>query len=152
MLFTGHSLHTIDSKLRMAIPAKYRNQWDPARDGNAWYCVPWPGGVLRLYTEKRFQNLAEQGEHSLTPDEDEAGLEADFFGFAERLEMDSQGRLTIPRSHIDLTALPTEVVIVGARHRLEVHERAAWLDSQKERFARLPTLVARIESKRPRTT
>ena len=47
MLFTGHSEHTIDAKLRLAIPAKYRNNLTPERDGLAWFCVPWPGGVLR---------------------------------------------------------------------------------------------------------
>ena len=33
MLFTGTSEHTLDAKLRLAIPAKYRNQWNPERDG-----------------------------------------------------------------------------------------------------------------------
>ena len=59
MLFTGYSEHSIDSKLRLAIPAKYRNQWDSVRDGNAWFCIPWPSGLLRLYTESQFNRLAE---------------------------------------------------------------------------------------------
>jgi MraZ protein len=151
VLFAGHSEHAIDPKLRLAIPAKYRGQWDPARDGNAWYCVPWPGGILRLYTEKRFQELADRsGEQSLTPGEEEADLEADLVGFAERLEMDGAGRITVPKSHLELTGLGKEVVIVGARNRLEVRNRAKWVESEKERFAKLPTLVARIEAKKAR--
>lgn len=151
MLFSGHSDHTIDAKLRLAIPAKYRNQLDPERDGSAWFCVPWPGGVLRLYVEKQFQELAAQSPQSLTPDEDEADLESHLFGFAERLEMDGQGRIGIPRQHLDLAGLTSsEVVIVGARNRLEVRDRAAWLAGQQERFAKLPALVARIEAKRGR--
>lgn len=155
MLFTGHSEHTIDSKLRLAIPAKYRSQLDRDRDGSAWYCVPWPGGVLRLYTERTFEDLAQRGEGSLTPNEDEADLEAQLFGFAERLEMDAQGRISLPRTHLELTELfrgdaGTEVVIVGARNRLEVRERSGWLAGQKERFERLPSLVSRIEAKRSR--
>ncbi len=42
MHFTGYSEHTIDAKQRLAIPAKYRAQWDDKRDGTAWYGVPWP--------------------------------------------------------------------------------------------------------------
>lgn len=153
MLFTGHSEHSIDSKLRLAIPAKYRSQLDPERDGSAWYCVPWPGGILRLYTEKTFEQLAQQGEHSLTPDEDQADLEAQLFGFAERLEMDAQGRITLPKAHLELSGLKetgAEVVVVGARNRLEVRDRAGWLAGQQERFAKLPSLVARIEARRTR--
>jgi len=148
LLCTGFAPATIDAKQRLAIPAKYRNQWETERDGSAWYCVPWPDGVLRLYTEGRFTTLAEQHEHSLTPDEDEADLDAVLFGLAERLEMDSQGRISLPATHLQLTGLGGEVVVVGARNRLEVRERARWLESQDERFNRLPSLVARIDAKR----
>lgn len=148
MLFTGHAELTIDAKQRLAVPSKYRNQWSSERDGSAWYSVPWPDGSLRLYTEKRFESLAEQGEHSLTPGQDEAALEAQLFGFAERIEMDSAGRITIPKSHLELAGLSGEVVMVGARNRLEVRDRAKWKQSLGERFAQLPTLVARIEAKK----
>lgn len=151
MLFTGHSEHTIDAKLRLAIPAKYRSQLDPKRDGEGWYSVPYPGGVVRIYTAARFEQLAESAPDSLTPGEDEAELDSALYGLAERLEMDSAGRITLPRRHLDLAGLTSsDVVVVGARNRLEVHDRARWLAGQQDRFARLPALVARIESKRAR--
>jgi MraZ protein len=153
VLFTGVSEHTIDAKLRLAIPAKYRNQWQSERDGGAWFCVPWPGsvsdspdphstGILRLYTEAAFTKLAEQLDSSLTPQDNDANLDADYFSFAERLEMDSQGRIAIPKPHMELTKLNTEVVIVGARNRLEVRDRATWVAGATARFANLPNRVA----------
>lgn len=148
MLFTGHSEHSIDGKLRLAIPAKYRNQWDTARDGGAWYCIPWPTGNLRLYTEGRFKEMAEGGENTLTPAEEEAGLEAALYGFAERLEMDANGRITIPKSHMEWTGLKTDVVIVGARNKLEVHDRDAWKSTERDRFQRLPELIAKLQEKK----
>jgi MraZ protein len=151
VLFTGHSEHTIDSKQRLAIPAKYRSQLDPKRDGNAWYSVPYPGGVIRVYTEARFHRLAENAPDSLTPGEEEAELDAALFGAAERLEMDSAGRVTIPRHHLALAGLTSpEVVIVGARNRLEIRDRGKWQAGEQERFARLPALVARVEARRAR--
>lgn len=143
MLFTGHSLHSIDAKHRLSIPAKYRSQWDQTRDGSAWYCVPWPGGILRLYTEAAFQKMADAIEQSLMPAEDQAALDADVFSLAERLEMDSQGRIALPAMHLELTGLTGEVAVIGARNRLEVRDRTSWLESQNERFRRLPTLVER---------
>jgi transcriptional regulator MraZ len=148
VLFTGHSEHTIDAKQRLAIPAKYRSQWKESTEGKAWICVPWPGGVLRLYPEKTFELLADAQAQTLTPASDEADLEADLFGFAERIEMDKTGRISLPRSHLDLVALTTDVVVVGARNRLEVRDRTKWLASRAERFARLPSLVERIETSR----
>lgn len=148
MLFTGHSEHTIDAKQRLAIPAKYRSQWKESTEGRAWFCVPWPGGVLRLYPEKTFESLADAQAQTLTPVSDEADLEADLFGFAERLEMDKTGRISIPKSHLEMVGLSGDVVVVGARNRLEVRERAPWLASRADRFARLPSLVEKIEATR----
>jgi len=150
VLFTGFAECTIDAKMRLAIPAKHRAAWNEKRDGAGWYCVPWPGGVLRLFTESRFNQLAEQAPQTLTPEADEADLEASLYGLAERLEMDSAGRVTLPRSHIEFAGLTTDVVVVGVRTRLEVHDRAAWLREVPNRFARLPALVAQIESRRAR--
>ena len=150
MLFTGHSEHTIDAKQRLAIPAKYRSQWDESVHGKAWYCVPWPGGVLRLYPEKTFERLASSREQTLTPSRDEAELEADLFAFAERLEMDKQGRVPLPRLHIELTGLKSEVVVIGARNRIEVRDRASWIATRADRFERLASLVEKIESERRR--
>ncbi len=149
MLFSGSTEHTIDGKLRLAIPAKYRNQWDPVRDGDAWFCIPWPSGHLRLFTEGLFKaaGQTEEGKPSLAPGEDEAGLESTLYGFAERLEMDANGRIAIPKTHLQMTGVGNEVVIVGARTRLEVHDRAKWNASIQERFLKLPDLVAKIHEK-----
>lgn len=148
MLFTGQSDHTIDGKQRLAIPAKHRNQWDPVRDGSAWICIPWPTGHLRLYTEATFTSLAKQGEMTLTPDEDLAELQATLFGLAERLEMDSAGRIIIPPQQKKLAGLGDEVTIVGAGDRLEVRAREHWASTTPERFAALPDLVRRIEARK----
>jgi MraZ protein len=149
VLFTGCSEHVIDGKFRLAIPAKYRNQWVAERDGGAWMCIPWPTGHLRLYTESTFGSLAAHGSATLTPDADTAELEARLYGLAERLEMDSAGRLVLPRSHLELIGLKADqpVAVVGARNRLEVHELDSWKSSLTDRFRSLPKLVEKIEQR-----
>jgi MraZ protein len=150
LLFTGFSEHAIDAKGRLAIPAKFRNLLDPDRDGTHWYCAAWSDGSLRLYTQRRFEHLAEQAQQTLTPDEAAAEFEAIFFGLTERLEMDDKGRVPLPRTLLDLTGLSsgTEVVIVGARNRLEIRRRDRWQADLKEKFKQLPALVTRMESGR----
>lgn len=82
-LFTGSTDITIDSKQRLAIPAKVRSQLDPEKD-KAWFCVPWPGGILRLYSESEFTSLAASWNRTLIPASDQAELEAELFGRADR--------------------------------------------------------------------
>jgi MraZ protein len=110
--------------------------------------VPWPKGCLRLYTEKEFKNLASRHAATLTPGEEESELELQLFGLAERIEIDSAGRIALPRKHLELTGLKGEVVIVGALNRLEIWDRASWDSKLEERFNALPHLVARIEAKK----
>lgn len=155
MLFTGQAELTIDAKLRLQIPAKYRNAWDEARDGKAWICVPWPVGIVRLFTERCFEGLAAQGASgrraTLTPDQDAADLEANLFSLAERIEPDSAGRIALPKQHLELAGIGgggSEVVVLGAGNRLEIRDRALWSQTMSQRFASLPSLVAKIEARR----
>ena len=148
MLFTGQAEASIDQKDRLAIPSKYRSQWEVTRDGEAWMCVPWPGGVLRLYTEKQFAALATQVRGTLGPAENQAALDVTLFSAAERLEMDATGRIRIPRHQLDMVGLSGEVMVAGARDRLEVHDRATWKAQAKERWSSLPDLVKRIEQRK----
>lgn len=147
MFFTGSSDITIDSKQRLAIPAKFRSQLDPEKD-TAWYCVPWPGGILRLYSATEFARLTARWDRTLIPGTDQAELEAEIFGSTERLEMDSAGRITIPRPMLDMAGLGTEVVVIGALSRLDVRDREAWRAGRNERFARLPSVVEKLAPRR----
>ncbi len=147
MLFTGTTDLIIDPKQRLSIPAKHRDQ--VGREQVVWFCVPWPGVGLRLYVEETFMSLSERGVESLTPGPEEGDLESTLFGLAERLEMDAQGRVALPKNLIELVGLRNaEVVIVGVRNRLEVRDRAAWKAGLPERFAKMAELVQRVESKR----
>lgn len=150
MLFTHSYEHTIDAKQRLAIPATVRDRWKVEEDGEAWYALPWIGGVIRLYTEKDFTNRARSGFLSLTPDEDEAELQATLFGLSARLEMDSVGRIRLPEEMLSITSLGPEVVLVGCGDRLEIRDRKSWNDSKKTRLEQIPELMARISAKKER--
>ena len=145
MLFTGFADAMVDAKQRLAIPAKFRSEFPEMASGERmrWYCVPWPGGFLRLYPGETFESLASLGVDSLTPGEDMAELEVTLYGLAERLELDGAGRIRLP--HMELVGLPNEVTVVGARNRLEVRSRIVWQDSLADRFKRLASQVERVE-------
>lgn len=146
MLFTGHSEHSIDAKLRLSIPSKFRTK-DPATT-RVWVSVPWPVGVIRLYPADTFERMSAVERDTLTPSPDLADLEAELFGLAEQLEEDAAGRVRLPKLHLDMTGLGGQVVVVGARNRLEVRDLATWQAGALARFHRLPELAARIDARR----
>lgn len=150
MIFTGYSELVIDAKQRLAVPSKFRALLNPETDGNALYCVPWQGGGLMLFTEAMFEKFASRAEGTLTPGEEEQEFETTFFGLTERLELDSAGRISIPKLHLELTNLPSEVVVVGARTRLEVLDRAKWKAGMAGRFERQALLAKKLRGSGPR--
>ena len=146
MLFTGQAEITIDAKQRLAVPAKFRGKL--GEDETAWYCVPWPdGGILRLYPAAVFASQAGRLDDSLTAGSDASKIDQSF-GFAEQMEMDKTGRVRLPKWHLDLVGMPTDVMVVGARNRLEVHGRDAWKASMVDRFREMAALYERAERQR----
>ncbi len=148
MLFTGQYEHSIDAKGRLAIPKDIRDRWETVRDGAAWFAVPWIGNLIRLYTEASFVGRAEALGGSLLPDEDEAELQATFFGLAERVAMDSAHRVRLPEEMLQMAGLGQEIVLVGAGDRLEIRDRRAWRESKAARLEALPELMKRMSQRR----
>ncbi|MEM1071381.1 MAG: hypothetical protein AAGB48_10910 [Planctomycetota bacterium] len=149
MFFTGSTELNIDAKGRLSIPSRYRSQrkdHDNANDSPAWITLPWPDGSIRIYTEATFQELASAWTDSLTLSEDQAALRRSIFASAERIEPDSAGRIRVPQKHLDLAAIGSEVVVIGAGSMLEIRDRTRWLDDEQKRFNELPTLIARTSS------
>jgi MraZ protein len=147
MLFTGYSEHSIDAKQRLAVPAKYRNLWKTERDGHAWISIPWSTGHIRLYTEQYFDAVGQTSKPTLTPDRDTAELEARFYSLAERIEMDAAGRIILPKHHIELAGLKTDVAVIGAGNRLEIHDLTRWKSTATDGFRSLPELIERIQAR-----
>ena len=90
MLFTGTYEHTIDAKQRVAVPADIRERLDPQRDGEALYAVVLEGPTLCLYTERQFEQRAEQLDNSERSPEEVLQYERMFYALARRLELDKQ--------------------------------------------------------------
>lgn len=135
---------SIDAKQRLAIPAKFRNLVK-GDDAAAWVVMPWHEGMVLLFPATRFAAMAEARQSGMTPSTENPDADADFFGMSERLDVDSAGRVTLPKSILDSAKFAAEVVVVGAGKRLEIRDRAAWLASKEERLARIPAAAQKVD-------
>lgn len=150
MPFTGQAEASIDAKQRLAIPAKFRNRWNPKDDGETWFCVPWPKtGALRLYTEKMHNELFSAGRRdpSLTPDEDQAELDVILHSVTEQVDVDANNRIRLPAWQVEHLGLPKEVIVLGAGDRLEIRAREDWQNEFNDRLAKMAELSSRLSGK-----
>ncbi len=126
MLFTGEYEHTLDSKNRLSIPAKFRQLLSPETIGDKYYLIIGPNKKLWLYPDKYYEQLVSQSPAELIPDEEILRFEQITFGLARLLELDRTGRVVIPEKMIKRVSLGKEVVIIGVRDHLELWNRQEW--------------------------
>ena len=117
---------TIDSKNRLLIPARIRNELQPDRDGTAFFIVTGDNGKLWLYPEKIYASMAEGVKQELAPDEDDLAFDHLHYSLADRLEWDAQGRILLPDRELKETGTGKDVVLIGSRNHLEIFNASEW--------------------------
>lgn len=141
MLFAGTYEHTIDAKGRLAIPSELRDQFDPRRDGQAFYLAIGQGPTLCLYTERGFEQRAEELDHSQLPPEQVLEYETVLFSLARRVEPDKQGRIRLPEQLLRIADPGRDVVLVGMKDHLQIRDRETWNRQISDLLANRPELL-----------
>jgi len=141
LLFTGTYEHAIDAKQRLAIPSDIRDRLNPERDGQGFYAVLTEGPTLCLYTERGFERRAEELEDSDLPPEQVLEYERFFFANARRVELDKQGRIRLPEQLLKRTDLQRDVVLIGVKDHLELHDRESYYQRMSQMLEDRPDLL-----------
>jgi MraZ protein len=81
-----------------------------------------------LYTEEEFERLAARLSAASPAAEDVRAFSRLFYGQAERLQVDRQGRIRIPAELAAWAGLDGEVALIGVRDHLELWDRKRWED------------------------
>lgn len=119
-MFLGEYEHTIDTKGRMAVPARFRAQLD-----HGAVISKGMGACLSVYTLARWEEKSNELVASKTSDE-LRDFERRIFPSAGEIELDNQGRIVIPVKLRQYASLEGEVTIAGVRDHFEIWDRAAW--------------------------
>ena len=129
LLLTGESQHVIDDKSRVLISNKLRSQIDVEEHGSSFYLVLGANGVLCLYPEKYFEKIIAAMAPQTDAADEAVAFERMSFALANRIELDSQGRLLINERLKKRAGLNNDITLVGVRDHIEV-----WNSEQWERY------------------
>lgn len=118
-LFTGEFECKIDAKGRLTLPSKMKSKL-PEVSGNQLVlslgldpCV-----VIYPYVEYRkiYSRIASMNEFN----EEYRSMQRDFFRRLEEIELDSAGRILIPKRMLKHAKLEKEAILVGTGNRMEL--------------------------------
>ncbi len=111
MAFYNLYFHSLDSKNRIFIPAKYREEL-----GEKFFVIPGPDHNLFLYPEANFEEIAEQYRETHR----DIKQQTNFFSRVADGTIDNQGRMTVDAKHLKYVQFKKETAIVGAGRRIEI--------------------------------
>lgn len=125
-MFLGEYEHTLDSKGRIAIPARFRAQMDRGA-----VISKGMGTCLSIYTMDRWEEKSNELAAGKASDE-LRDFERRIYPSASEVELDGQGRMVIPAKLRAYARLETEVTIAGVRDHFEIWNRALWQQYQEQ--------------------
>ncbi|MCK5236902.1 MAG: division/cell wall cluster transcriptional repressor MraZ [Deltaproteobacteria bacterium] len=123
-MFRGRYEHSIDSKGRVSIPVKFREELSERYDSRL--VMTTFDGCLLAYPHAEWKVLEEK--ISALPEfrRETRALLRFFYSSAADCPIDKVGRVLIPQSLRDYAKLEKEIVLIGALKRFEIWSRPAW--------------------------
>ena len=120
-MFMSEYNHTVDTKGRLIVPSKFREQL-----GDEFVVTKGMDGCLFVYANDDWSAF-EQKLTSLPLINKEARKFARFFlAGAAQVEVDKQGRILLPANLRQFAGLEKDVVLVGGGSRIEIWSRENW--------------------------
>ena len=126
LMLTGEYEHTLDDKGRLFVSNRLRGQIDAAEHGSSFYLVLGTNGILCLYPEKYFQQIALAGAPGTAAPDEAVAFERLSFALASRMELDRQGRLLLSEKLRKRAKLGNALTLVGVRDHIELWNSSDW--------------------------
>lgn len=120
-MFIGEYQHTIDTKGRIIIPAKFRDQL-----GDTMIVTRWMDGCLAIYTMDQWQQVFENLKKLPSTKREARMYTHMIMSKAAECEVDSQGRIRIPGHLAQEAALSKNCVLVGVSDHVEIWDKERW--------------------------
>ena len=138
-MLIGEYKHTIDTKKRLALPAKFRREL-----GKTVVITRETNKCLVIYTEKKWKKVADiLGELPISQSEARRFARIKLAG-AMLVELDKLGRILIPDYLKEYAGLKKNVVICGHSNRLEIWDSQNWETYKKESEKEFDNLVSKL--------
>lgn len=123
-MFMGEYNHSIDSKGRIIVPSKFREEL-----GEEFVVTKGLDGCLFAYPNKEWQTFEEKLRTLPLTNKNARQFSRFFLAGAASCEIDKQGRFLLPSVLREYAELEKDVVLVGVLSRVEIWSKLKWEES-----------------------
>lgn len=111
----GHYVRNLDEKNRVMVPTKFRDEL-----GSDFYITVGPDNILELRDSKSFEAFAGKLQEVNYLNKNARLFARKLLGQSHEVNLDKQGRMSVPETLFTLTGLTKEVVFVGVGNKVEL--------------------------------
>jgi len=131
MSFRGINNLALDTKGRMAVPARYRDRLLEACGGRLVITVD-PDHCLLVYPLPEWELIEAKLVALPSLNKRTRQLQRLLIGYATECELDSQGRILLPNMLREFAGLGKKTVLIGQGKKFEIWDEEAWNESQQQ--------------------
>ena len=121
-MFIGEYQHSIDSKGRIIIPSKFRDEL-----GDVFIMTKGLDNCLFVYPKEEWKIVEEKLKLLPLTRKDARAFVRFFFAGATECELDKQGRILIPNNLREHCKLEKDAVVIGVSNRVEIWSKEEWI-------------------------
>ncbi|WP_414046743.1 division/cell wall cluster transcriptional repressor MraZ [Macrococcus equi] len=122
-MFMGEYQHQLDTKGRMIVPAKFRDELT-----EHFVITRGLDKCLFGYPLDEWKRIEEKLKTLPMTKRDARKFMRLFFSGAVEVEIDKQGRINIPKNLMEYAGLSKECTVIGVSSRIEIWDRNNWND------------------------
>ena len=123
-MYIGEYNHTIDTKGRLIVPVKFREQL-----GDKFVVTKALDGCLSLYDMNAWNILEEKLSSLPMTNPSARKLSRFMLAGASECELDKMGRILIPQVLRNAASLEKDVVLVGVGTKIEIWDKSKWIEA-----------------------
>ncbi len=122
-VFLGSHTHNLDTKGRLAIPARFRDELDDGLVLTRGF-----DKCIALYPLAAWETLANRINELSIADANVRQFRRMVFSEAVDVQLDSQGRILVPAPLREFAGVEREVVVIGVHSSIEIWSPARWCE------------------------
>lgn len=141
--FKGQAEYSVDSKGRLAIPAKMRNVLNPEAKSTFTITRGFEKCIF-LYPQDQWLEKEREMRQLNAYNKETRDFFRGVLMWADEVTLDGQGRIGIPKPLIDLAGIEEKALVIGALDYIEIWNPASFQDYLKAQEEDYETLAERV--------
>lgn len=135
-MLMGEFQHSIDSKGRLIVPAKFREEL-----GDSFIVTRGLDGCLFGYPLEEWIRVQEKLQALPLAKKQARQFVRFFYSAATECSVDKQGRINLPQTLIDFAGLKKACYLIGVSQRIEIWSQSRWESFAEEAEASYETIA-----------